>query len=462
MGPDLYLIEKATSNVVSTNNNECVAQNQENKGNIGMEVDLIECVNSGESEMIDVECQECQNATECSSSFSDTVSGDENGLIANGEVESPLLVPGLIGSLSDGWSEPFQMGKRRLTDHWRRFIHPLMWRCKWLEIKFCELKSQGLKYERELAQYDQSKRFEFEKFTSGGFDARLCAFRSKAPRKEVMKRKKRKRVEDTADVASYMSHHDIFSYYENKKSAVAAPAALLSVDDWRVLDNRMVNGYDDDEFNDGWPFESRDGDNLTEQILPKIELLWSRIRTLKTRMDKVVNGTPQKFSSIIILSSLVPADELNNPESHCAEKDDQNSLQGTTSQHASEIDLWDNIMPESALLDHGEVTLVPDVIRSMSQRMLALSSENIDAEILIPNEAAKEELLSFGSAISHQVEKSKAVAVVVHAPRDNLQVNTALEPNAQPPFFKSKQADNERSSGVQRLELGRWSRKSSG
>ncbi|KAL4317913.1 hypothetical protein GQ457_18G008480 [Hibiscus cannabinus] len=430
MGPGLNLTETDTSVVVSTNNKESVAQNQENKGmqgNIGFEVDLIELVNSGESEMIDVECQD---ATQYSSSFGDTISGDENGLIVNDEVESPLSVPGLFGSSSDGWSEPFKMGKRRLTDHWRRFIHPLIWRSKWLEIKVRELKSQALKYERELVEYDQSKRL----FTSEGFEAKSQAFHSKAPRKEVMKRKKRKRVEDTADVTSYMSNHDIFSYYESKKSVVAASAAFASVDDWGDLDDKTVNGYDDDECNYGWPFHSRDADNLMEQILRKIELLRSRVRILKTRMDNVVNETPQKFLSVNMLSSVVPSDALNNSESpHYTEKDDRNSLQCTTSQHESECAMWDNIMPESALSDHEEVAPVSDMIRSMSQSLLAISSENIEAEILIPNQAAKEELLSFGGAISQQA-----------------------------PFLKSKQADNERSSGVQELDLGEWSRKSSG
>ncbi|KAK8701783.1 hypothetical protein V6N13_020162 [Hibiscus sabdariffa] len=460
MGLDLYLTEKATSMAVSTNNKESVAQNQGNKGmqgNIGLEVDLIECVNSGESEMIDVECQD---TTECSSSFGDTISGDENDLNVNDEVESPFSVSGLFGPLSDGWSEPFQMGKRRLTDHWRKFIHPLMWRCKWLEVKLRELKSQAHKYERELVEYNQSKRFEFEKFTSEGFDAKSCAFSSKSPRKEVMKRKKRKRVEDTADVASYMSHHDIFSYYESKKTAVPAPAAFPSVDDRSDLDNKTVNGYDDDECNDGLPFQSRDGDNLTEQILQKIELLQPRIRILKTRMDKVVNETPQKFSSFNVLSSLVPSDALNNSESpRCAEKDDRNSLQCTTSQHASESVMWDNVMPESAVLDHGEVAPVPDMIRSMSQHLLAISSEHIEAEILIPNQAAKE-LLSC-SAISQQVEKSEAVPIV-HTPGDNLQIYTSLEPKAEASFIKSKQGNNERTGGVQRSDLGKWSRRSSG
>lgn len=107
----------------------------------------------------------------------------------------------------------FLTRKRRLTDHWRRFIHPIEWRCKWLEIKLCELKSQALNYEIELAEYDKSKQFVFGKVTSEGFDAKSVAFPSKAQRKEVMNRRKRKRVEDTTDVATYMSHHNIFSYY---------------------------------------------------------------------------------------------------------------------------------------------------------------------------------------------------------------------------------------------------------
>ncbi|XWS58691.1 hypothetical protein CRYUN_Cryun08bG0056600 [Craigia yunnanensis] len=367
------------------------------QGNMDVEVNYSECMNSGESVMIDVVCHD---STENSSSFDDTVSGDENGLVVNDEVESPLCDPRLFGSLFDGCDGHFQMGERRLTDHWRRFIHPLLWRCKWLEIKLNEFKSQTLKYERKPAEYDQSKQFEFEKVPFEGFDANLQAFPSKIQRKEVMKRKKRKRAEDTADLTSYMSHHNIFSYCESKKSVVSAAYALD--DDWGDLDNKTVNGNDDIGCNDGWSFHSRDGDNLTEQILWKIEVPWSRINILKTRIDKVVNESPPKFSSINMLGSLVPSDVLNNSGNHpYAEKGDRNSLRRTTSQNASEFDMWNNFMPESAVSSHREVAPLPDMIRSMSRRLLEISSENIEAEIqiLIPNQAAKE-LRNCGSAIS--------------------------------------------------------------
>ncbi|KAH1105750.1 hypothetical protein J1N35_009518 [Gossypium stocksii] len=465
MGPDLNLTEKATSIVVSTDK-ESSARNKENKGmqgNIALEVDLIECMDSVESEMVDFECQD---ATEFSSSFSDTISGDEDGSIVNDEVESPLPPLRLFGSLSDGWNGQFQMGKRRLTDHWRRFIHPIEWRCKWLEIKLCELKSQALKYERELAEYDKSKQFEFRKVTSEGFDAKSRAFPSKAQRKEVMNRRKRRRVEDTTDVATYMSHHNIFSYYESKKSIDAA-AAFSLVDDWGNLDNKTIDGYDENGCNDGWPYQYRDGDDLMEHILRKIERLQSKVQILKTRMDKVVSESPQKFSSINMLGSVVRSDALNNSGSHhYAEKDDWNSLQCTTSRHASECLMWDDSMPESSLSGQAELATLPDMIRNMSQCLLAFSSENIEADILIPNQAAEEELRSFGSCITQQAEKPHVLADNSKSktvPGDNLQSNnTSLQPNVQPPFLNSKQADNELAGGVKKSDLSGWSRRSSG
>ncbi|XVE62341.1 hypothetical protein DITRI_Ditri06bG0110400 [Diplodiscus trichospermus] len=469
MGPDLKLTEKSetTSKVVLTNKKKAsMAQNQEHKrmqGNMDVEVKFSECMISGESEMIDVECQD---STDCSSSFGDTVSGDENSLVVNDEVESPLSDPSLLGSLFDGCDGPFQMGKRRLTDHWRRFIHPLVWRCKWLEIKLREFKSQALKYDRELAEYDQNKQFEFKKVTFEGLDAKFQAIPSKIQGKEVMKRKKRKKIEDTVDVASYMSDHNIFSYYESRNSLVTVSAL---VDDWGDIDNKTIKSYDGIGCNDGWPFQSRDGDNLTEQILRKIEVLRSRTHMLKTRMEKVVDEIPQKFMSINMLNSCVPSDELNNSGNRpYAKKGDRNSLQCTTSQHASELDMWGNFVPESAISSHGEVAPLPDMIRSMSQRLLEISSENIEAEILIPNQAAKEELCNFGSAIIQQAEKPhismeklKAVSLV-HASGENLHINTSLQSNAQPPFPKSKQAAKKGTRGKPKSGLERWSQRSSG
>ncbi|XP_022741576.1 uncharacterized protein LOC111293104 [Durio zibethinus] len=231
---------------------------------------------------------ECQDVTEKSSSFGGTVSGCENdSAISDAEVESALCGGSPLGSVFDGL---FHMRKRKLMDHWRRFIRPLMWRCKWLELQLKEFKSQALTYDREVVEYDQRKKFEYEKFAFEGLDVKSQPFPCQIQRKKVMKRRKRKRVEDTADLAFYMSHHNLFSYYESKKSVVATDALD---DDNGNLGTKAVNSNDDFGFNNGLScLEFRDRDAWSEQILRKIDLVQSQVRKLKSRVDKVLNETP--------------------------------------------------------------------------------------------------------------------------------------------------------------------------
>lgn len=171
------------------------------------ELDIIGCTSSGDPGIVEAECLD---ATENSSSFDDTVSGTEDGLVmSDHEVESPFddAFP------FDGCDGGLRMRKKRLTDHWRRFIRPLMWRCKWIELQIKEFQSQALKYDRELAEYGRQKHSEFEKFAIDGVDTKSKPFSGQRQRMKIMKRRKRKRVEETTDVASYMSHHNMFSYY---------------------------------------------------------------------------------------------------------------------------------------------------------------------------------------------------------------------------------------------------------
>ena len=87
-----------------------------------------------------------------------------------------------------------------------------MWRCKWLELQMRKLRSQELKYDKELEAYDYKKRLEFSKYAVDGFDVKSIPISNGIRRNKVMKRKKRKRAEE-CDLASYVSNHAIFSYY---------------------------------------------------------------------------------------------------------------------------------------------------------------------------------------------------------------------------------------------------------
>jgi hypothetical protein len=82
----------------------------------------------------------------------------------------------------------YKRRKRKVTDDWRNFIRPLSWRLKWTEIRLKQLKSQEFKYRRELKKCDMETR------------------------KAKVRRRRRKKIEDTADVATYTQHHPLFSY----------------------------------------------------------------------------------------------------------------------------------------------------------------------------------------------------------------------------------------------------------
>ncbi|XP_007047441.2 PREDICTED: uncharacterized protein LOC18611234 isoform X2 [Theobroma cacao] len=426
------------------------------EGDEYMEINITECTNSGGDRLA---VAECQDDTENSSSFGGTASGVENdSAISDAEVESALCGASPLGSVFDGL---FPMRKRKLTDHWRRFIRPLMWRCKWLELQLKEFKSQALTYDRELAEYDQRKKFEYEKFTFEGLDVKSQPFPRQIQRKKVMKRRKRKRVEETADLASYMSFHNLFSYYESKKSVVAT--ATLDNDNGN-LENKTGNGNGDVWLNDGLScLEFRDGDTWSGQILRKIDLVQSQVRRLKTRVDKVVNESPRKFSSINMLSSLVPSDALNSSRNRPSPRESGERIphrsQYASSQHLSECNMGDLFMPGSAVSSHGEVTPFPDMVEGTGQHLAGISYEN----------AAKEELRNFRSGLTEQaveprkpMEKPKTVSIVL-APGDDLPTNPSVQPNEKISLTsKSKGPNNKRKRGKRKSGSGRWSRRSSG
>lgn len=88
-----------------------------------------------------------------------------------------------------------------------------MWRCKWVELQVKKLRSQALKYDREVANHDQRKHYLLENLPLEGCGVKSLPYSNDGPTDKVMRRKKRRRLEDTTDVTSYMSHHNLFSYF---------------------------------------------------------------------------------------------------------------------------------------------------------------------------------------------------------------------------------------------------------
>ncbi|RWR93210.1 hypothetical protein CKAN_02244800 [Cinnamomum micranthum f. kanehirae] len=313
------------------------------------------------------------DATEYSSSFGNTMSGGngaDNGLNSNlSEAEVESRFDDVASTLFDGLDEMLRPRKRKLTAHWRKYIRPLMWRCKWIELRVKEFQSQALKYDKELEAYSHRKQYKLEPVGSDNSAARLVPLSRQSYRKQVMKRKKRKRVEDTSDLPSYMSHHSLFSYYEKKKSEVDG----ASIDDeYGNQVNAVVqdaNTVDEYGVNYEWPvLEPRVSDDSLEQILWNIEVLQSRVFKIKTQINKLVSKYARKFSSMDNLSLLMPADQpcgsAQSPAFSPAQGDEMHGgALYTAPGHISEYETGDVIMQES-VSSFGEAASLPDIIDS--------------------------------------------------------------------------------------------------
>ncbi|KAL0397689.1 UNVERIFIED_CONTAM: hypothetical protein Scaly_0217300 [Sesamum calycinum] len=334
------------------------------------EVNITDCTKSLGNELVETAYQD---TTESSSSFDDSDSGGEN-VDALGDSEASSDFHGDTASALDldGSGEKFTI--------------------------------------RELEAYNKQKQIQLEKsiLVDG---VKSLPFSQTNARSDILKRKKRRTTEATTDVAAYMSHHNLFSYYGRNVLSVAIKFCLgssVKPDTWCFAENRksftegafMSNElknpatrkvYIEDEFwiNDELlSIAPGDGDNSLEHILGKIDYLQSQVGKLKTRVDKVMHENAGKFSCTEDLT-LPMACNASPPNSG-----DRMAV-GTyiASQLISEYSLGNALVPESAVTSQGDV--VPDANGSKDHPCFADAHENDEDGVLIDNERVKEEMNSF-------------------------------------------------------------------
>ncbi|KAF7825083.1 uncharacterized protein G2W53_016247 [Senna tora] len=382
-------------------------------GNEDAEVNITGCSNSGKHLVVEVSCDD---VTEYSSSFGDTRSDAENengSTLSDDEVESQINTGNASSPVHAEGFEPFRIRKKKLTDHWRRFIHPLMWRCKWIELQERQLQSQALKYAKELAAYEHRKQQEFANFKLDGLDTKSVPFSGSIGRNKVMMRKKRRKVEGNCDLASYMSNHSIFSYYENKNPAdvanlKAAPVVAFgnagNTEEFRLED--ILSSLD-----------CKDSDEILKDLILKIEAVHARIRGLKTRVDTVISENPVKFSSVNKLSICGPSEGLNNFDKNpTSPTSARNKNTSPVTSVKTEFNMGD-------LLLHGsEVTSCVEMcplIETTDKPQHEVLWEDTKDGVLIHNRVAKEELHTFENAgnqlvktTDESVEEQKSISSV--------------------------------------------------
>ncbi|KAJ1396482.1 hypothetical protein SESBI_32585 [Sesbania bispinosa] len=331
------------------------------------DVDIVSWTNKGD---LASNKNEDPDATEYSSSFADTTSDAENcSRLSDAEVESEYFGDNGLACGFDTLGSAFRIRKKKLTDHWRNYIRPVMWRCKWAELRIKEIDSQAVKYGKELAEHDKRKHMEPDHSTLEEFGSKSLPFSSDQYRSKAKMRRKRKRVEDTTELASYTSHHYLFSYLENKKSD---PDGSLADDfDNPVITEPIADSTDRFGIGEDQPLlEFSEADASLEQLLWTIDNLQSRVHKLKGDVEVVMSKNASKFSSSENLSLLphgdVQTSYAQSPATSAGNGDTASvgGIYNSTQHVAGEFDFGDLVMHDSAVSSYGGVTIIPDIIES--------------------------------------------------------------------------------------------------
>ncbi|KAG8391537.1 hypothetical protein BUALT_Bualt01G0198000 [Buddleja alternifolia] len=435
-----------------------VEQTKEVHRNDDMEVNITECTKSLGNEVVEAERHD---TTENSSSFDDSDCGVEN-VDALGDFEA---MSDFCGDASpsvdfDGFGEMFRTRKKKPTAHWRSYIQPLMWRCKWVELQIKKLQSQAQQYDRELEAYNKSKQIQLEKdSTLEGECAKSLPFSRVDAKNEVLRRKKRKRAEATTDVAAYMSRHNLFSYYENRKSFTEGA----------FMDNELKNmaiqkvNIDDEFWVNDEPFFTKpgDGDNSLEHVLRKIELLQSQVGKMKRRVDAVMSENAGKFSCIDDISLPMLPSQTFPPNNW----DIMPARTYIASQLSTEYNTGDVLVPESASAStsHGDVR---DVNGSTSHARFADAYLNGEDGVLIDNRRVKEEMNTFEEVKIHPIQRPLVLKEEPSNPSPPVLAGPDLPTDDHPSpktrsISKITTPKSKRKRG-RRRGSGRWSRRSVG
>ncbi|XP_057777418.1 uncharacterized protein LOC130995923 isoform X2 [Salvia miltiorrhiza] len=432
-------------------------------------VDILELSRSRD---LKVEAKEDPDATENSSSFADTISGNENASsLSDAEVESQFIPDIDLAPAFDGFGSVFPIRKKKLTAHWRNFIHPLMWRCKWTELRIKELESQASKYAREVSVIDREKHMPLDKTTVEQLGSKSLPIPLQSRRKRPMKRRKRKRVENTSDITTYMSNHILFSERENKRPD------LDGVPTWENND-KHAGTRDEFGLHDDYSFHE-ENDNILEHILRKIELVHTRVHKLRTQLDVVLINNASRFSSSENLSQLMGGDVRSPTFSACnGDTVSVGGLYTSSPPYIGDYDIGDFVLPDSAVSSFGEPIPIPDIIEStvgllssidvtQHQTQIGDSSEKIVDNILIQNEAAEVEG-AFKYSHNQSADKAQDAEHSGEEESNNKASILAIESDVEANTLKSCLTSqihfpkNKRKRGERKAGSGNWSRQRPG
>lgn len=383
-----------------------------------VEVDLINCKNDEEDVEVDIinctsddECVFVQShsddATASSSSFDDTNFDVGNcGYESDNEAMSELRTDGEPMRAFGGSSDLLSARKKRVTSHWKKFVQPIMWRCKWVELQLRKFQSLAIDYEKEIEKYNQTKHLKYGNFVLEDRCAKSMPFFHDSQREKPLKRKIRKNHEET-DTEAFMSQHNLFSYFATCRS----PPHVPTMDDDQPTPAPSTDKKAGIEFrvpDELLSLDFRDDYSL-EQILWKIEVSQYQVSDMKNRINTVMTENEGRISSneelLLHESNNVSVMESNFPTNMggpTVVADFASQLMKLNT--SDDLVKSDNLVKhENAVSDHGEETHFQDANGPVEELPVASRKRNPDG-ILIYNRRSKKPQTDSGPVKIHPIE----------------------------------------------------------
>ncbi|CAO2186171.1 unnamed protein product [Urochloa humidicola] len=223
------------------------------------------------------------DTSECSSSFGGTTSGFE-GEFDEGEPE----VNSVISAPANGGGSSKLPRRKKVTDEWRNYVRPILWRCQWLELQMKELLSQVSVYDRELALIKKEKELQQEVCKANGSMSESIEI-YEGYGNSIMKRRKRKSHEKNVDASLYINKHQILSYYHDNQNTGAETGLSIDDDCGNTVDG-SIGGLDAVTL-----LKSENYNMVFEQLTLKYTLmtidgLQSRVHLLQDLLSKAHSG----------------------------------------------------------------------------------------------------------------------------------------------------------------------------
>ncbi|KAI3743764.1 hypothetical protein L1987_56830 [Smallanthus sonchifolius] len=336
------------------------------------------------------------DATASSSSFGDTFSDVGVGACEYGSDNEVM---------SDFRGDLFPVRKKRVTSHWRKFVQPIMWRCKWVELQLRKFQSMAVMYDKEIEKHNQTKRLKYKNFELEGGCAKSMPFFHDSQREKPMKRKIRKRQEE--DPEMYMSQHNLFSYFATCRSPPHGP----------TMDDDQTNLGPSSPKNAGNEFrvpdellslEFRDDYSL-EQILWKIEVSQSQVSEMKNKLNTIMT---ENSGRILSTEDLIFHESNNALTCPVKEPDYPTNMEGpsvvaTFASQLIKLNTGDNLVKPDDLIKGENAAFegshLQDENKPMEQPPVSSRKRSTDG-ILIYNRRAKKPQTDSGAVKIHPVE----------------------------------------------------------